>query len=114
MASAAPWTARRSHRHLTDISLGNHLKRGILALETHSVLIKTTTIIIYFRADFLHEFMFRNECNNVFNAACGVRCNSGYELTGDSIRNRPDNNPICYYIPIKSNEKYSIKVHDYF
>ena len=31
-------------------------------------------------------YFVRNECNNVFNAACGIRCNSGYQLTGSTIR----------------------------
>ena len=25
-------------------------------------------------------YFIRNECRNVFNAACGVRCNSGYQV----------------------------------
>ncbi len=29
---------------------------------------------------------YRNECKNVFNSACGVKCNSGYALSGSSIR----------------------------
>ncbi|XP_068228821.1 sushi, von Willebrand factor type A, EGF and pentraxin domain-containing protein 1-like isoform X2 [Palaemon carinicauda] len=31
-------------------------------------------------------YFIRNTCNNVVNAACGVRCNSGYTLQGSSIR----------------------------
>ena len=26
-------------------------------------------------------YFIRNECNNVFNAACGIRCNSGYQVS---------------------------------
>lgn len=31
-------------------------------------------------------YFVRNTCNNVVNAACGVRCNPGYTLKGSSIR----------------------------
>ncbi|XP_043472287.1 sushi, von Willebrand factor type A, EGF and pentraxin domain-containing protein 1-like isoform X2 [Leptopilina heterotoma] len=31
-------------------------------------------------------FVKGNECNNVVNAACGIRCRIGFHLTGDSIR----------------------------
>ncbi|CAL4065422.1 unnamed protein product, partial [Meganyctiphanes norvegica] len=31
-------------------------------------------------------YFLRNTCNNVVNAACGVRCNPGYKLSGSSIR----------------------------
>ena len=27
-----------------------------------------------------HGYFLRNECKNVFNAACGVRCHSGYQV----------------------------------
>ena len=28
-------------------------------------------------------YFIRNECNNVFNAACGIRCNSGYQVSSN-------------------------------
>ncbi|XP_063042299.1 sushi, von Willebrand factor type A, EGF and pentraxin domain-containing protein 1 isoform X3 [Engraulis encrasicolus] len=31
-------------------------------------------------------FFIQGQCNNQFNAACGVRCKAGYELQGSSIR----------------------------
>ena len=30
-------------------------------------------------------YFIRNECKNVFNAACGVRCNSGYQVTSNLL-----------------------------
>ena len=48
-------------------------------------------------------YFIRNDCNNVFNAACGIKCNPGFEIRGgDSIRLcQPDGNwsgvqPKCY------------------
>ncbi|XP_023320541.1 sushi, von Willebrand factor type A, EGF and pentraxin domain-containing protein 1 [Eurytemora carolleeae] len=34
----------------------------------------------------LNGHFIRNECKNVFNAACGSKCNSGFNLVGSSIR----------------------------
>lgn len=33
-----------------------------------------------------HGYFVNNECNRVFNAACGIRCDAGYKLRGSSIR----------------------------
>ncbi|KAK7501166.1 hypothetical protein BaRGS_00007651, partial [Batillaria attramentaria] len=33
-----------------------------------------------------HGYFVNNQCNNVFNAACGLRCRPGYELRGSSLR----------------------------
>ncbi|CAG5134438.1 unnamed protein product, partial [Candidula unifasciata] len=33
-----------------------------------------------------HGYFVNNVCNNVFNAACGLRCQHGYELRGSSLR----------------------------
>ncbi|XP_012938062.1 sushi, von Willebrand factor type A, EGF and pentraxin domain-containing protein 1 [Aplysia californica] len=33
-----------------------------------------------------HGYFVNNKCNNVFNAACGLRCQHGYELRGSSVR----------------------------
>ena len=30
-------------------------------------------------------YFIRNECKNVFNSACGVRCNSGYQVTNNLL-----------------------------
>ena len=30
-------------------------------------------------------YFIRNECKNVFNAACGVRCNSGYQVSDNVL-----------------------------
>ncbi|GFR67138.1 sushi, von Willebrand factor type A, EGF and pentraxin domain containing 1, mRNA protein, partial [Elysia marginata] len=34
----------------------------------------------------MHGYFVNNKCNNVFNAACGLRCEHGYELRGSSLR----------------------------
>ena len=34
----------------------------------------------------IHGYFVNNKCNNVFNAACGLRCEHGYELRGSSLR----------------------------
>lgn len=33
-----------------------------------------------------HGYFVNNKCHNVFNAACGLRCDPGYELRGSSLR----------------------------
>ncbi|XP_051818518.1 sushi, von Willebrand factor type A, EGF and pentraxin domain-containing protein 1 [Antechinus flavipes] len=33
-----------------------------------------------------HGYFIQNICNNHFNAACGIRCHTGFELVGSSIR----------------------------
>ncbi|GFN91011.1 sushi, von Willebrand factor type a, egf and pentraxin domain-containing protein 1 [Plakobranchus ocellatus] len=34
----------------------------------------------------IHGYFVNKKCNNVFNAACGLKCEHGYELRGSSLR----------------------------
>ena len=62
--------------------------------QCHNVIVKVVTLLRTENASWWtvppwnlqkNGYFIRNQCKNVFNAACGIRCNSGYQVLLDGL-----------------------------